>query len=132
MADNVENKAKSRDLIMLTAFNMLIVAPLISAPLSEMLWDGINGERLTEEDEWAWQIELLQKIPIHFIVTDLGFYMIHLAMHSQPLLYKYIHRIHHRFQAPTAMACVYAHPLEFLVGNLLPIYMGPIITNAHR
>ena len=52
---------------------MLIVAPLISAPLSEMLWDGINGtERLTEEDEWAWQIELLQKIPIHFIVTDLG------------------------------------------------------------
>lgn len=24
-----------------------------------------------------------------------------------------------------------AHPLEFLVGNLLPIYLGPIITNAH-
>ena len=38
----ISGKAR-RDLIMLTAFNMLIVAPLISAPLSEILWDGING-----------------------------------------------------------------------------------------
>ncbi len=121
-----------RDLIMLTAFNMLIIAPLISAPFCEMLWDRRNGEhRLTEEDEWVWQIELLRKIPVHFIVTELGFYMIHIVMHSQPVLYKHVHKVHHRFQAPTAMACVYAHPLEFLVGNLLPIFLGPILTNAH-
>ena len=121
-----------RDLIMLTAFNMLIVAPLISVPVCEMLWDRMNGtQRLTEEDEWECQIELLQKIPTHFIVTEVGFYMVHIVMHSQPTLYKYIHKVHHRFQAPTAMACVYTHPLEFLVGNLLPIYLGPILTNAH-
>ena len=30
------------------------------------------------------------------------------------------------------MACVYAHPLEFTVGNVLPIYVGPVITNAHE
>lgn len=121
-----------RDLIMLTAFNMLLVAPLISVSFFEMLWDRRNGEhRLTEEDEWVWQTELLEKVPIHFIVTELGFYVVHIFLHSQPILYKHVHKVHHRFQAPTAMACVYAHPLEFLVGNLFPIFLGPILTNAH-
>lgn len=121
-----------RDLITLTAFNMLMVAPLISVPLFEILWDRIHGKfRLSEDDIWVWEIELLQKIPIQILVTEVGFYTIHIIMHSWPLLYKHIHKIHHRFQAPTAMACVYAHPLEFLLGNLLPIYMGPILTNAH-
>ncbi|GFH54935.1 hypothetical protein CTEN210_11411 [Chaetoceros tenuissimus] len=121
-----------RDLIMLSAFNMLMVAPLISVPLFEILWDRVHGNfRLSENDTWVWEIELLQKIPIQILVTEVGFYTIHIIMHSSPLLYKHVHKIHHRFQAPTAMACVYAHPLEFLLGNLLPIYMGPILTNAH-
>lgn len=29
------------------------------------------------------------------------------------------------------MACVYTHPLEFSFANALPIYLGPILTNAH-
>lgn len=121
-----------RELILLCAFNMLLVAPLVSVPLYETLWDRIHGsKRLTDEDEWVWQIEVLQKLPIHFLATEVGFYTIHFAMHSCPSLYQHVHKIHHRFQAPTAMTCVYAHPLEFLVGNLLPIYLGPIITNAH-
>lgn len=64
-----------RDLIILSAFNMLMVAPLISVPLFEILWDRIHGKlRLSEDDTWVWEIELLQKIPIQILVTEVGFY----------------------------------------------------------
>uniref|UniRef100_A0A7S4N6A0 Fatty acid hydroxylase domain-containing protein n=1 Tax=Odontella aurita TaxID=265563 RepID=A0A7S4N6A0_9STRA len=130
------------DLILLAAFNMLFVAPILCCPLFERMWDfaaggfgggggGGGNERLTEADEWMWRRELLIKLPFHALVAEVAFYSVHILLHSSSFLYRRIHRVHHRFVAPTAMACVYAHPLEFALGNILPIYLGPMITDAH-
>ena len=35
------------------------------------------------------------------------------------------------FEAPIAVASVYAHPLEFSFGNLLGVIAGPALSNAH-
>jgi sterol desaturase/sphingolipid hydroxylase (fatty acid hydroxylase superfamily) len=121
-----------RDLILLASLNMLFVSIFLCCPMYEFLWDQLHSSnRLVDSDEWIWQQELLLKLPVHLLVADLGFYLIHCKLHYSPWLYKHIHKIHHRFPAPTAMASVYAHPVEFCLGNLLPIYMGPILTNAH-
>lgn len=52
-------------------------------------------------------------------------------LHSSSWLCMHIHKVHHRFPAPTGMASVYAHPVEFCLANVLPIYLGPILANAH-
>ena len=122
-----------KDLVFLTSFNMLFVSFFICCPIYEWVWNQIQGtHRLSEsQDPWNWPNELLFKLPVHMVMTDMAFYVIHCLLHHSPLLYRYIHKMHHRFTAPTVMACVYAHPIEFVVGNVLPIYLGPIFTNAH-
>ena len=120
------------DLILLAAFNMIFVALFICCPIFEYIWDYVQGSNwLSETDDWIWKNELLIKIPLHALITEIAFYSVHVMLHHSPFLYRHIHKVHHRFVAPTAMACVYAHPLEFAVGNIFPIYLGCMLTNAH-
>ena len=40
-------------------------------------------------------------------------------------------QVHHEFTAPIGAASEYAHPIEFLVANALPISLGPLLAGAH-
>ena len=64
------------------------------------------------------------------IIIDVWFYATHKMLHW-PRFYKAIHKLHHRFKAPTAVASMYAHPVEFTIGNVLGVILGPAITNCH-
>jgi len=72
----------------------------------------------------------LMHTAIHGIVIDVWFFSTHIALHWPPL-YRAIHKRHHRFKAPTAVACMYAHPLEFCIGNVMGVILGPALTNPH-
>ena len=47
------------------------------------------------------------------------------------LLYKHVHKIHHEWTAPTGIVSVYSHPVEFVLVNLIPITLGPIVMGSH-
>jgi sterol desaturase/sphingolipid hydroxylase (fatty acid hydroxylase superfamily) len=64
------------------------------------------------------------------LCVDMWFYWSHRALHWKPL-YKHVHKMHHRFKAPNAVAAVYAHPIEYLFGNVMGVVLGPILTNCH-
>jgi plant 4alpha-monomethylsterol monooxygenase len=72
----------------------------------------------------------LRDIAVSAAVNDTGFYWSHRALHI-PVLYKAIHKQHHQFKQPIAMASEWAHPLEDLFGNIGPTLLGPLLMGSH-
>lgn len=54
------------------------------------------------------------QIALFMFLEDAWHFWIHWSMHWGPL-YRYIHKIHHKYAAPFGLAAEYAHPLETLV-----------------
>jgi len=68
--------------------------------------------------------EIIGQIIFFAIVEDFFFYWTHRILHH-PKLYPYIHKIHHEYNITISLAAEYAHPLEFIFGNLFPVNVGP-------
>lgn len=52
-------------------------------------------------------------------------------MFHHRLLYKWTHKVHHEWTAPVALTAFYNHPLDHLIGNIVPTVVGPGLLNAH-
>ena len=66
----------------------------------------------------------------HLLVNEVLFFYAHWALHQGPL-YRRIHKIHHEFTAPFALAAVHAHPLELLTADLVPFTAGFVLFRPH-
>ncbi|CAN6656637.1 hypothetical protein TRVA0_029S00650 [Trichomonascus vanleenenianus] len=75
-----------------------------------------------------WQF--LKHIIICALLREAGFYYSHRLFHHR-LFYARIHKFHHKFVAPMAFASQYAHPIEHIVANILPIVLPPQLLHAH-
>jgi len=64
-------------------------------------------------------------------IEEIGFFYSHYFFHRNKTLYKTVHKFHHRMTSPVAAACIFAHPLEHVVANILPLILGPIIMGSH-
>ena len=68
---------------------------------------------------------------IKFIfIIEILFYYSHRLLHI-PYLYKKIHSIHHKYTAPNAIISLYTHPIEYIISNILPVMIGPLLCNSH-
>lgn len=59
---------------------------------------------------------------LYVVVQDTAFYPIHRLLHTPKFFW--IHKVHHTYTAPHALAAEYAHPLETIFGFTLPIFIG--------
>ncbi|KAL3457755.1 fatty acid hydroxylase superfamily-domain-containing protein [Aspergillus heterothallicus] len=74
--------------------------------------------------------EFLIEIAACTIAREVLFYYGHRLLH-RPLLYRRFHKQHHEFRTPIALAALYAHPVEHVVSNLIPVALPARIFNIH-
>jgi len=65
------------------------------------------------------------QIFLFFFIEDLCHFLAHQALHTG-LLYKHIHKIHHKYSAPFGLAAEYAHPAEVFILGAGTI-LGPLV-----
>eukprot|EP00756_Hemistasia_phaeocysticola_P042784 Hpha_TRINITY_DN16987_c1_g5::TRINITY_DN16987_c1_g5_i1::g.56357::m.56357/K07750/E1.14.13.72, SC4MOL, ERG25; methylsterol monooxygenase len=63
--------------------------------------------------------------------TDFFFYWPHWTFHKVQWLYDHVHYLHHSWGAPISITCIYAHPVEFIFGNVTIIAFGPYVFGSH-
>lgn len=73
----------------------------------------------------AWELLLC------ILVREALFYYIHRGLHH-PSIYQYIHKTHHSFPCPVSWTSQYAHPVEHIVSNVLPVMLPPALLGSHQ
>ncbi|KAJ5493354.1 hypothetical protein N7539_002100 [Penicillium diatomitis] len=74
--------------------------------------------------------EFIRDIAISLVLREALFYYSHRLLHV-PFLYRRIHKKHHKFTAPIALAAQFAHPVEQIFANALPISLPPQLLYSH-
>ena len=114
-------------------FNMFVCSWLVMVPVWILHRCGTlrGGSPLatTGTDDVLHPSTCLLNYIIHTLIIDVWFYSTHCALHW-PVFYSLIHKKHHLFKAPNAVACMYANPVEFCIGNVLGVILGPALTNC--
>lgn len=68
---------------------------------------------------------------IGFILVDeFLFYYAHRLLHHRSFYAKF-HKLHHEFSSPIGLTAMYCHPVEMLVANVIPLFMGTVLFSSH-
>eukprot|EP01006_Ploeotia_vitrea_P029508 TRINITY_DN62038_c0_g1_i1.p1 TRINITY_DN62038_c0_g1~~TRINITY_DN62038_c0_g1_i1.p1 ORF type:complete len:289 (-),score=14.52 TRINITY_DN62038_c0_g1_i1:393-1259(-) len=73
---------------------------------------------------------LFTSLMMFVAVEETLFFYGHWLLHK-PSLYPRIHKIHHEYKAPIALAAAYSHPVEMFVSNIGPVLIGPMLCGSH-
>lgn len=104
-----------------TLINHALLLPGIALVAAILYWRGWDA--LAEPGPW-WLV-LLQLVAMG-LITEVSFFAGHRWLHTR-WLYKRVHVVHHEFRAPTVWSAQYAHPFEYVVGNVVPLGLPMVI-----
>lgn len=115
--------------VAVVAKNQLVTTMLHVGQLAAISHGLVTGYRIDDTTVPTWE-ELVRDILVCILLREVLFYYSHRLLHH-PRLYARIHKMHHRFVAPVALAAQYAHPIEQVFANTLPITLPPQLLGSH-
>jgi fatty acid hydroxylase domain-containing protein 2 len=124
--DRVVSAKAIRWCALVVLFNQVVLA----LPLQMVLYSTFERFGMNADAELPSLWVSLARMSLFVLANEVMFFYGHWMLHHRAL-YKSIHRMHHDFRAPFCMACEYAHPIEFVLGNVIPVVAGPLLTGAH-
>lgn len=65
---------------------------------------------------------------ISMYFSQIIFYIIHRCFHTK-YLYKF-HKVHHEYKRPLGFTAAYAHPIDYIFGNMIPLGVMPFILGS--
>lgn len=106
---------------------------LLNSALSFVLVHAVASWRRPD-----WSVEtlpsaatLLLQLAASACASELWFYCGHRVMHLSDWLYNNVHYLHHQISAPSAVAALYAHPVEHALVNFPTTALGPVLLGGH-
>lgn len=109
--------------VLLLLFNSNVIPVFIYMFLSSQ---GLLEEHSSAIEDLPDTVTLAASIFFFMLCEDFCFYWTHRTLHHKAL-YPYIHKMHHTHTTTVGIAAEYAHPIEFIFGNMLPTSIGPMI-----
>jgi sterol desaturase/sphingolipid hydroxylase (fatty acid hydroxylase superfamily) len=107
-----------RDILPTVAINIFLYIPIISL-LAESNLDLL----------YSWQeynlFRSIYSIFFAYLLIDVFFFTCHRIMHI-PIIYKWSHKIHHKYKYTVGMEALYLHWFDLYFGNIIPLNL-PII-----
>jgi len=117
---------QQKEAALLSTFN-LTLGGLNSGVLIYAIVHGLPTQLYYEVSEFGWLYTLLS-VPVYFFLIDGGAYYVHKLLHIK-VLFKHIHRHHHRYIATSPYVTVAVHPLELIalqMSTMLPLFLMPL------
>ena len=84
----------------------------------------------TTYDAPGW-LEIPFAIIVLTLCSEFGFYWTHRLLHAVPFLYKHVHKRHHLFRTPIALAAEAQHPLEMMLCTAFGMTFWPFLFGTH-
>jgi sterol desaturase/sphingolipid hydroxylase (fatty acid hydroxylase superfamily) len=110
--------------IKVVGFNEFVLYPAILFSVSTLnnhkLAYKIDVVSLPSPWTFLWQLVFC------LYLEDLVFSCFHRLLHHKSL-YKHVHKLHHQYSQTVSIAAIYAHPIEFALGNVLPAGLPPAL-----
>ncbi|KAJ8502633.1 hypothetical protein ONZ45_g11578 [Pleurotus djamor] len=107
-----------------------VLSTTLHAGMLYLTYRGFHPQSFRFDSELPGVGEVAWQLVTCIILREILFYYSHRLLHI-PSLYPKIHKLHHRFTAPVALAAQYAHPIEHIVANILPVTLPPQLLHAH-
>lgn len=111
-------------IVLHTWINQLLLFPVAIIGYNILKLRGISDVRI---------VPSINELIIDFIVSELCweifYYYIHRLFHTK-YLYKNYHKQHHEWSAPYAIVAHYANPIQYVLADLVPPFVGVAVMGS--